>query len=375
MNKHFNYFLFVLVVILVGSSFLFLACLSAPASLQRFGNTSYYLFHQLLFGLLPGTILGFAAYKISLNFLKKIAPWLVMGNLVLLFLVFIPKIGSSAGGASRWINLGVGSIQPSEFLKITSILYLAAWIASKLSETQVNDWKSITKKGYHNIIYIFVPFVVFLSLISVALYFQKDASTLGIIAITLLAMYFSARTPLWHTLLILISGTTILLLLIKFEPYRLDRWLIFLHPDTDPLGKGFQLRQSLISLGSGGVFGKGLGMSTQKFGFLPQAMSDSIFAIIGEESGIVGCCALVAIFILFFWLGIQISKNSNDRFSKMTAVGIVVWITLQAFINMASVAGIFPLAGIPLPFFSYGGSHLVVELIGVGLLLNISKNT
>ncbi len=375
MNKHFNYFLFVLVVILVGSSFLFLACLSAPASLQRFGNTNYYLFHQLLFGLLPGIVLGFAAYKISLQFLKKMAPWLVLGNLILLFLVFIPKIGSSAGGASRWINLGVGSIQPSEFLKITAILYISAWIASKLSETQVKDWKSITKKGYHNIIYIFLPFVIFLGLISVALYFQKDASTLGIIAITLLAMYFSARTPLWHTLLILISGASILLFLIKFEPYRLDRWLIFLHPDVDPLGKGFQLRQSLISLGSGGVFGKGLGMSTQKFGFLPQAMSDSIFAIFGEESGIAGCCALIVIFILFFWLGIQISKNSNDRFSKMTAVGIVVWITFQAFINMSSVAGIFPLAGIPLPFFSYGGSHLVVELIGVGLLLNISKNT
>jgi len=375
MNKHFNYFLFFLIIALVGSSFLFLACLSAPASLQRFGNTNYYLFHQLLFGLLPGIVLGFAAYKISLQFLKKMAPWLVLGNLILLFLVFIPKIGSSAGGASRWINLGVGSIQPSEFLKITAILYISAWIASKLSETQVKDWKSITKKGYHNIIYIFLPFVIFLGLISVALYFQKDASTLGIIAITLLAMYFSARTPLWHTLLILISGASILLFLIKFEPYRLDRWLIFLHPDVDPLGKGFQLRQSLISLGSGGVFGKGLGMSTQKFGFLPQAMSDSIFAIFGEESGIAGCCALIVIFILFFWLGIQIAKNSNDRFSKMTAVGIVVWITFQAFINMSSVAGIFPLAGIPLPFFSYGGSHLVVELIGVGLLLNISKNT
>jgi cell division protein FtsW len=163
--------------------------------------------------------------------------------------------------------------------------------------------------------------------------------------------------------------------LIKFEPYRLDRWLIFLHPNADPLGKGFQLRQSLISLGSGGVFGKGLGMSVQKYGFLPQAMSDSIFAIIGEETGAIGCIALIAIFILFFWLGLQISKNSNDKFSKMTSIGIVFWITLQAFINISSVAGIFPLTGVPLPFFSYGGSHLVVELIGVGLLLNISKNT
>lgn len=375
MKKHFNYFLFFLVVFLVGFSFLFFACLSAPASLQRFGNANYYLFHQLFFGLLPAIFLGIIAYKIPLQFLKKWSFWLALANIALLFLVFFPKIGSTAGGATRWINLGFASLQPSEFLKITSILYLSAWIAAKLSETNASDWKNSFKKGYHNIIYIFLPFLAFLGLITAALLFQSDASTLGIIAITLLVLYFSAKTPIWHTLLVVAGGLSTLLLMVRFEPYRLDRWLIFLHPDSDPLGKGYQLRQALISLGSGGFFGKGLGMSTQKFGFLPQAMSDSIFAIIGEELGIIGCVALIAVFILFFWLGIQISKNSNDRFSKMLAIGIVFWICLQAFINISSSAGIFPLAGIPLPFFSYGGSHLAAELIGVGLLLNISKNT
>ena len=378
-KKQFNYFLFFLVVFWVGFSFLFFACLSAPVSLQRFGNTNYYLFHQLLFGLLPGIILGFTAYKISLQSFKKWSLALVLINLGLLFLVFFPKIGASAGGASRWIHFGIGSFQPSEFLKITAILYLSTWIASKFSEGRgghpATDWKSITKKGYYNIIYIFIPFVIFLGLIFVALYLQRDASTMGIIAITLLVLYFSAKTPLWHTILVLISGASILLFLIRFEPYRLARWSVFLHPDIDPLGKAFQLRQSLISLGSGGVFGRGLGMSTQKFGFLPEVMSDSIFAIVGEELGIIGCVAFIVAFILFLWLGIKIAKKSNDKFAKMTAIGIVVWITLQAFINIASVAGIFPLTGIPLPFLSYGGSHLAVELIGVGLLLNISKNT
>ena len=372
---HFNYFLFIIVAVLVGFSFLFFACLSAPASLQRFGNTSYYLVHQLLFGLLPAIVLGFVAYKISLKFVKKWAPLLVLLNIAALFVVFLPGIGTKAGGASRWINIAGLTVQPSEFLKITAILYLSAWIASKLSESQANDWKSITKKGYHNVIYIFVPFIVFLGLIAIALYFQRDASTLGIISLTLLALYFSAKTPLWHTLLVVIGGVGSLLFMVVFEPYRLDRWLVFLHPNADPLGKGFQLRQSIISLGSGGVFGKGLGLSTQKFGFLPQAMSDSIFAIIGEEIGAIGCIILIALFVLLFWLGIQVAKNSNDRFSKMVAIGIVFWITLQAFINMSSVAGIFPLAGIPLPFFSYGGSHLMVEMIGIGLLLNISKNS
>lgn len=374
MKKHFNHYLLFLIVFIVGFAFLFLSCLSASASLQRFGTTNYYLFHQMLFGLLPGIILGFIAYKVSLDFLKKCAFWLVILNLLALFLVFLPTIGTKAGGASRWLGFRNIAFQPSEFLKITAILYLSAWIASKLLESSGRDWKSITKKGYHNIIYIFIPFVIFLALIAGALYLQKDASTMGIITLTLLALYFSAKTPLWHTLLIAIGGISFLLFMIRFEPYRLDRWLIFLNPDADPLGKGFQVRQALISFGSGGIFGKGLGMSAQKFGFLPQAMTDSIFAIIGEELGIIGCVALIIIFVLFFWFGIQIARKTNNKFAKMVAVGIVFWITLQAFINMASAAGIFPLAGIPLPFFSYGGSHLAVELIGVGLLLNISKN-
>lgn len=375
MKKHFNYYLFFLIVFLVAFSFLFLACLSSSASLQRFGTTNYYLIHQLLYGLLPGIVLGFLAYKISLSFLKKWAPILLILNLIVLSLVFLPGIGSKFWGASRWISIGNFTIQPSEFLKITAILYLSAWISSKLSEGKGSGWKSNAKKGYHNLIYVFVPFIVFLGLISAILILQPDLSTLGIIALTLVAMYFSVKTPLWHMLLVIAAGASSLLLLVRFESYRFDRWLIFLNPESDPLGKGFQLRQSLISLGSGGLFGKGLGMSTQKFGYLPQAMSDSIFAIVGEELGIIGCVVLISLFLWFFWLGIRIAKSSSDRFFKLTAMGITFWLTLQALINISSAAGIFPIAGIPLPFFSYGGSHLAAELFGVGLLLNISKNT
>jgi len=375
MNKeHINYTLLFLAIFFIVSSSIFLSCLSSTASLQRFGTTNYYLIHQVLSGYLPGIILGFIAYRISLKFIKKWTPLFVVLNIAALFSVFIPGLGFKAGGASRWVDLGFFSFQPSEILKITAILYLSAWIASKLSEESVSGWKEFTKKSYHNVIYIFLPFIIFLGVISIALYFQRDVSTLGIITLTLLNLYFTSRTPLWHTLLIVASGVTILLLLVKFEPYRLDRWMVFLHPQDDPLGKGLQLKQSLISLGSGGVFGKGLGMSAEKF-FLPEPMTDSIFAIIGEEMGMIGGLVLVAAFVYLFWIGIKIAKKSTDRFSKMMAVGIVTWITLQAFINMAQVAGIFPVAGIPLPFFSYGGTHVVVELVGIGLLLNISKNT
>ena len=373
-KKEFNYLLFFLIAAMVGFSCLFLACLSAPQSLKNFGNTNYYLFHQFISGLLPGIILGFIAYKISLKFLKKWSLVLVFLNIIFLFLVFLPVIGNKSNGASRWIGIGRMGFQPSEFLKITAILYLSAWIASKLSEGGAKDWKSITKKGYHNVIYILIPFIVFLGLIAVALVLQKDASTLGIVAITLLVLYFSAKTPLWHTLLIIVAGLSSLLLMIKLEPYRWDRLSVFLHPDADPMGKGWQLHRQLTSLGSGQLFGKGLGMSTLKSG-LPSSMTDSIFAIMGEELGLIGCVLIICAFILFFWIGLRIAKNSNDKFAKMTAIGIVFWITLQAFINIASVSGVFPLAGIPLPFFSYGGTHLAVELIGVGLLLNISENT
>jgi len=374
MKKHFDYYLFALVAFLLGFGLLFLSCLSSYESLQKYGNTNYYLFHQLALAVVA-IGLGFAAYKIPLHILKKWAPLLIVLNLIALFCVFLPGIGTKIYGASRWINIAGHSIQPSEFLKLTSILYLSAWIASKLSEANVSGWKSTAKKNYHNLVYILIPFLIFLGIITVGLYLQKDATTLGVIALTLLVVYFSSKTPWWHTALIVFLGLTALFLLVRFEPYRVDRFLTFLHPEADPLGTGYQLKQSLISLGSGGVIGKGLGMSTQKFGRVPQAIGDAVFSIIGEELGMLGCSAIVILFCLFLWLGIRVAQKSTDKFSKLVAIGIAFWITLQAFINIASALGIFPFVGIPLPFISYGGSHLVTELIGIGLLLNISKNT
>ncbi|OGZ84683.1 MAG: hypothetical protein A2599_03500 [Candidatus Staskawiczbacteria bacterium RIFOXYD1_FULL_39_28] len=375
MKRHFDYFLFFLICAFIVFSLLFFFCVSAPASLQRFGNTNYYFLHQLVFGFLPAIVAGFAGYKIPLGVLRKWALAFVLLNIAGLFFVFIPGIGLKIAGASRWISFGKATIQPAEFLKITAIMYLSAWIASKLYETGAGGWKSNVKKGYHNTIYILLPFLIFLGIISFALYLQRDISTLGIISLTLLALYFSAKTPIWHTLLVVVAGLGALMLAVRLEPYRFSRWLTFLNPTRDPLGESHQLTQSIISLGSGGFWGKGLGLSTQKFGGLPTAMSDSIFGIIGEELGLIGGAIIIAAFIALFWRGIQIYKNSNDKFSKLTAIGIVFWISLQALINIASSAGLFPIAGIPLPFFSSGGSHLITEIFAMGLLLNISKNT
>jgi len=373
MKTHVNYYFLGSVFFLIVFGMLFLATLSAPASMQIFGNTNYYLFHQL-FRIGLGLCLCFIAFKIPLHTFKKLSFILLFINLLLLIAVFLPKLGVEFWGAKRWISIGNNSFQPSEFLKITSVLYLSAWLSNRFYGSSKKNWSSWIKKGYYNFTRIFLPFLVFLGIIVILLYFQRDISTLGIIGATLIAVYFVSGTTIWHTVLAFLMGFASTALFIIIEPYRVQRLKVFLSPGTDPLGIGLQVKQSLIAIGSGGIFGEGLGMSTQKFGFLPQAMSDSVFAILGEETGIVGSLILVSLFLLFFWQSIKIANAATDKFSKLTAVGISTWITFQAFINIASTIGIFPLSGIPLPFFSYGGSHVIAEMIGVGILLNISKN-
>ena len=373
MKRPINYYYLGTVALLLLAGTLFLATLSGIESLQAFGNTHYYLFHQLT-AIGIGLVLGTIAFFFPLRILKKIALPLLLANLVVMASVFLPFLGAKIWGAKRWISIFGMSLQPSEFLKISAIVYLSAWLGAKYQIQTKRSWAGAVKKGYDGIVRVFLPFIALLAVISTMLYLQKDASTLGITTAALLAIYFAAGTPLWNLLLLVLAGMGGGLLLIRLEPYRMQRFLIFLHPETDPLGIGFQLKQSLLAVGSGGIFGKGLGMSTQKFGFLPQAMGDSIFAIIGEETGIIGCAMIVLLFAFFCWQGINIARRATDNFGKLTAVGITTWITLQAFMNIASSLGLFPLSGIPMPFFSYGGSHIMAELAAIGLMLNISRN-
>lgn len=362
-NGHPDYVLIGIVAILLVLGILILASVSASLSQERFGTTYYFLNHQLLFGLLPGLILAFLAFRIRLDFFKKWAPVLLLINLILLTIVFLPRIGSGTEGAARWLNLGPISFQPSEFLKLTFILYLAAWLTGRIQKVS-------SKKVFSETL---IAFLVTIGVVSLLLIFQPDISTLGVIVVSAFLMYFLAGTPLWHNILIIFIGTGGLLTLIKLAPYRTARLSVFLKPEIDPMGIGYQIKQALIAVGSGGILGLGLGMSRQKFGFLPQSMSDSIFAVLAEETGFVGSLILVSLFLIFLWRGFKISKKSSDKFSQLAALGISSWIILQTFVNIGSMIGILPLTGIPLPFISYGGSHLIAELIGVGILLNISK--
>lgn len=359
-------------VILAILGILILYSVSAPFSQERFGQTFYYLKRQILFGFLPGIILGFLFFKISLTFLRKIIPILFFASLVLLGMIFIPYFGVSIGGATRWISFGPISFQPSELLKLTFIIYLAAWLTKDSSF-------SLKKRNKHQKEWIgekisLIAFLIFVGLIGLFLIFQPDFSTLGLIVAVASLIYFSARTPLWYTVIIVLIIAGSFLALIKLAPYRIERILVFLNPEIDPLGIGYQSKQALITVGSGGISGLGLGMSLQKFGFLPQSIADSIFAIFAEETGFVGSAILVLLFLIFFWRGLEISKKSQDKFSQLVALGISCWIILQTFLHIGSMTALLPLTGIPLPFISYGASHLIVELIGIGILLNISRN-
>ena len=361
-KKHPDYLLLGLCSALIIFGVFILSSVSASMSQEQFGDVYYILKGQFLRGMIPGIVLGLIAYFLPLSFFKKYSFPLLIANLILLGLVFVPGLGMSSGGATRWINFHFFSVQPSEFFKISFFIYLAAWLSGR------------EKKLKNNAETLF-PFLIIVGIAAFLIYKQPNISTLGIILISSLVMYFSAGTPLWQTGSLVALGITGFFVLMKTAPYRLNRFLVFLNPNIDPMGIGYQLKQALITIGSGGILGVGLGMSRQKFGFLPESIGDAIFAIFAEETGFIGAFILIALFLLFAWRGFTIIKRSNDKFSSLLALGIICWITIQAFYNIAAMIGLMPLTGIPLPFISYGGSALTAELIAVGLLLNISKQT
>ncbi|MDO8264979.1 MAG: putative peptidoglycan glycosyltransferase FtsW [Candidatus Parcubacteria bacterium] len=386
-----DYILFGVIVILCVLGILALASVSGSVSVKKFGTPYYYLSHQLIYGFLPGIVLFILAFRFPLEKLKSWAHIFLLINLVLMVLVFLPPFGTSFGGATRWLIIGPFSIQPSELLKFSFLLYLAAWL-SKAEKTEIisgikRTWKSkgkfnlfkIAKEFFQQIFSIaglrekLLPFLGIVGIVGLFLVIQPDISTLGIISFTALAVYFAAGAPFSHILITSGLGMGILSLLIKYEPYRFNRILVFLHPETDPMGIGYQMKQAIIAVGSGGLTGLGLGMSIQKTGFLPQPMSDAIFAIFSEETGFVGAAVLILLFLVFFWQTLKVADNAPDKFLQLLALGIGIWILIQAFMNIGANLRALPLMGIPLPFMSYGGSAIISELAALGILLNISK--
>lgn len=364
--------LFGITVILIVLGIIVLASVSANISLEKTGSSTYFLFHQIRVGILPGIILALIAFLLPLKKLKEWAFGILISSLLFMTFVFVPGVGITLGGANRWVNLRFAIFQPSELLKIATFIYLAAWLSNRFKKEEKKhkiNWSKELKPSK-----TLLPFLTILGGIGAFLIIQPDISTLGVIVGISIIMYFLAGGKLFDIFLMVLMGIIGLFALIKIAPYRMNRFLVFLKPELDPMGIGYQMKQALITIGSGGIFGIGLGMSLQKFGLLPQPMADTIFAIYAEETGFLGSVLLISLFILFLWRGFQISRKVKDKFSQLLGFGITSWIVIQASINMGAMMGIFPLTGIPLPFISYGGSHLVAEFIGLGLLLNISKN-
>lgn len=354
--------LFFTLLTLLGIGLIMIASAGVVYGRVRFGDDYYFLKQQLL-GLGVGLTLLFIFQQIHYAVWKRFVVPIFLIALGLLILVFIPGFGTTVYGAARWVDLGPISFQPSEVMKFTIILYLAAWLSSK--------GKAKTSDFFEGL----VPFLALLSVVGFLIIKQPDTGTLGLIFLISLAIFFASGARIAHILSIFAGGLVFLFILIKMAPYRMQRFLVFMHPEHDPMGFGYQMTQALLALGSGGLFGVGLGQSRQKFNYLPEPVTDSIFAVLGEEFGLAGTVLVVSLFLFIAWRGLRIAAYAPDEFGRLLAVGIVSWIVFQAFINISAITGLIPLTGIPLPFISYGGTSLAVLLASVGILLNISKHS
>lgn len=364
MKSFYSRSLFITAAVLTLVGLLFLMSVSSVAGEEKFGDAFYFLKRQLLFGLLPGLILAYLAYRIPLSFWKKAALALLILNLILLALVFVPGFRLLENGAQRWLKIGPLSFQPSEFLKITILLFLASWLSSK-SKHEINSFKKTI-----------LPFWVLIFLAGILVILEPATGNFVVIAASALVVLMVAGMTIRNLGISLALLAMIMALVVVSSPYRYERVLHFLNPsqDVSGLNKTYQSRQSLISVGSGGLLGVGFGKSQQKYNYLPESYSDLIFAIWAEESGFIGVFGVILAFLFLAFLGLGIAKKSGDNFSAYLAVGLTSWIVGQAFLNMAVSCSLLPIIGLPLPFFSAGGSILLVTLLSVGLLLNIAKN-
>lgn len=347
--------LLVSVIILTLFGLLMIYDASSFISFRDFGNKYHYIKDQAIWMVL-GFIGLFICSRFDYHRYYNLAIPLLITAIGMLLAVFIPGIGLSILGAHRWINLRVSTVQPAEFVKLTLAIYLAAWFSNK-------------ERGR------FLAFILLISIVLGLVMLEPDMGTGIIILSEALILYFlSGGNVAYFVGLapVLGIGGYILILL---EPYRAKRLATFLNPNEGINGASYHVRQILIALGSGGLTGVGLGNSLQKYAYLPENTTDSIFAIIGEELGFIGATILLIVLAIITWRGFIIAMNAKDTFGKLLAGGITAFLTMQMIINLGAQTALFPLTGVPLPFISYGGSSLVVDLLSIGILLNIAKQS
>jgi len=344
----------VAILIMVGMVFIYSA--SSVYALESCGNAAYFIKKQL-FGLILGLIGLFCMVLLPLSTIKKFAPLFFLVSLVLTYATLLPGIGIMLNGSRRWLSLGGIMLQPSELLKMCTIMYLARYIEKK----QFN---------LRSLLHGFIPFLSIAGIVILVLLKQPDFGQAVTIGTTALALFFVAQGNLKHlsiTALIGLFGATIL---VYFKAYRMRRILIFLNPWSDPQGAGFQIIQSLVAIGSGGAFGLGLTHSKQKFFYLPMQHTDFIFSVIAEETGFIGVTFLILAYVLLLITGVKLARQFTDDFATLVTLGFVFLISLQAIINIFVASGLAPTKGIGLPFVSFGSSSLICSLFMVGLIIN-----
>lgn len=329
---------------------------------QKYGDAYWHLKHQLLVGILPGSIFFIFFWFFDYKKLEKLAAPMLYLSIGLLILVLIPGIGEQFNGARAWINLfGYATLQPSEIVKLSFLIYLSAWLAQKEEHHFKNASDGLA------------PFVIALAIITGLIVLEKDTGTMMIIVAMSLTVYFAAGGRLLHLTWLGLGGVAGLALLIKFSGYRAARFSTFLHPELDPKGLGYHINQALLAIGTGGWLGLGYGHSRQKFAYLPEPVGDSVFAVTAEELGFFLSTAIIALYAFVAIRGLKLAARCGDPFAKLLTVGIITWLTAQAFVNIGGIIGVMPMTGVTLPFISFGGSSMMVSLAAAGILANISK--
>jgi cell division protein FtsW len=326
---------------------------------HEYGDTNYFVARQAVFALLGVCALVFFM-RMDYNRLRAWSVPMLLLAFIALVLVLVPGVGVERNGATRWLVFGPVSLQPSEFAKLAVVIYIAAWLASR-------------GKDINQFSLGFVPFVLLLGIVGGLVIAEPDMGTTIIIFVTASTLFFVAGAPLSHLGLLIGVGSVISYAVVLQRDYQLDRLALFVNPNSDPDGGGFQIIQLLVALGSGGPLGEGWGEGRQKFFYVPGAHTDGVFAILGEELGFFGLVAIMGLFAFFIYRAALVTIRSRDRFSMLLCIGVIAWISAQTLINIGGITRTIPLTGVPLPFLSYGGSSLIMVMAAVGVLLSVSR--
>ena len=347
-------------MLVVGGFFIFL---SASLGLLAKGRVSFssIAFNQFFLGIVLGTGALFIASRINYKLWHKYSPYIFGFSVLATFMVFLPGVGMSWGGASRWVHIGPVTFQPVELLKIGSVIFVAHYLS--------HHARSVATKSFFGILSLGVGILM----VAVPLLLQPDTGSLVVIVLAISAMFFISGLRWRDVGILLFTGLMALVLLAFMRPYVFDRITTFLHPGDDAQGSGYQVKQSLIAIGSGGVLGRGFGQSVQKFNYLPEPIGDSIFAVYAEEFGFVGSVLLLLVFLAMAIRMYYIAIRAPDLFGALLVAGFATLIVVQSFFNIAAMLGVVPLSGLPLIFVSHGGTALAATLLGLGIALNVSR--